>query len=90
MVRDYTDPSHPTSVAMSVEAILSGWSDGQIRCHGTEDGRHLFNIADAHRGGVNALTLSGNEVRGGGQERGIGKGQGRGWGNERALCWSID
>jgi hypothetical protein len=94
VVRDYTDPSHPTSVAMSVEAILSGWSDGQIRCHGTEDGRHLFNIADAHRGGVNALTLSGNEVRGGGGGMRGGEGRGGagapGGGNERAMCWSID
>ena len=60
-VKDFSRPTFPTSVTMSVEAIISGWTDGQIRCHGTEDGRHLFNISDAHRDGVNAVQFSSNE-----------------------------
>ena len=53
--------AHPTSVAMSVEAIFSGWTDGEIRSHAAESGAPLFSIQDAHLGGVNDVKLSANE-----------------------------
>lgn len=51
----------PNAVAMSVEAIISGWSDGQIRCHSAEDGHELFSIRDAHTDGVTDIKFSNNE-----------------------------
>jgi len=56
----------PSSICVSTDHILSGWSDGKIRCHAACDGKSLWEIHDAHkivRGGhaVSTLCLSNNE-----------------------------
>jgi len=66
---DYTVPvkcsvkhgGHPSSVAYSIDALLSGWEDGQIRCHSVDNGEQLWTVADAHRGGVTSLLMSNNQ-----------------------------
>jgi len=55
------DAGLPTALAYSLDALVSGWDDGVIRGHHPEDGMALFEIANAHRGGVTALVMSGNQ-----------------------------
>jgi len=38
--------------------IISAWSDGRIRAFGPESGKRLFEISDAHGGGVSALAAA--------------------------------
>ena len=49
------DGGVPNCVALSLDTIISGWSDGKIRCHSAEDGSWLWEIPNAHAGGVTAL-----------------------------------
>lgn len=55
------DGGVPNCVALSLDTIISGWSDGKVRCHSAEDGSWLWNIPNAHAGGVHALQLSANQ-----------------------------
>lgn len=55
------DGGHPTSVAYSLDALVSGWEDGQMRCHHADTGEALWSVASAHRGGVTALRISNNQ-----------------------------
>lgn len=55
------DGGHPTSVAYSLDALLSGWEDGQLRCHHADTGEHLWSVADAHRGGITSVLISNNQ-----------------------------
>ena len=71
---------HPSSIAYSLDALLSGWEDGKMRCHSADTGELLWSVTDAHRGGVTALCMSNNQrfaVRGmpvGGVGVGVGGG----------------
>jgi len=50
--------AHPLCLVYSDEGlILSGWTDGFIRCH-SETGAVVWEMSQAHRGGVTALALS--------------------------------
>jgi len=68
-LNDYTVPTRafvrdagePTCVSYAIECIVSGWQDGGIRCHDCETGELLWQIRDAHRGGVTALSVSHNQ-----------------------------
>lgn len=55
----------PSSVCVSTDHLLSGWSDGKIRCHAVYDGKSLWEIHDAHKitrgNAVSSLCLSNNE-----------------------------
>ena len=51
----------PNCVALSLDTIISGWSDGKVRCHSAEDGAWLWEIPNAHAGGVTALQMSANQ-----------------------------
>ena len=41
--------------------MLTGWRDGQIRSHDADTGRLLWNVDNAHAGGVTSLVLSHNQ-----------------------------
>jgi WD40 repeat protein len=55
------DALRPTCLAFSLDAVISGWEDGRIRAHHPTTGEMLWIIDDAHRDGVTACALSGNE-----------------------------
>ncbi|DAZ97457.1 TPA: hypothetical protein N0F65_009940 [Lagenidium giganteum] len=51
----------PTSLQFSLDILLSGWTDGAIRCHSSDTGEQVWSIDNAHTGGVTALVLSHNQ-----------------------------
>eukprot|EP00658_Telonema_sp_P-2_P059865 TRINITY_DN48966_c0_g1_i1.p1 TRINITY_DN48966_c0_g1~~TRINITY_DN48966_c0_g1_i1.p1 ORF type:complete len:539 (-),score=109.66 TRINITY_DN48966_c0_g1_i1:379-1995(-) len=55
------DGGEPVCLDYAIECILSGWQDGLIRCHDCETGEMLWQIQEAHRGGVTALRVSHNQ-----------------------------
>ena len=55
------DAGRPTALAYSLDALVSGWDDGVIRGHHPDDGQALWQVDNAHRGGVTALVMSGNQ-----------------------------
>ena len=55
------DGGVPNCVALSLDTIISGWSDGKVRCHSAENGEWLWEIPNAHAGGVTALQMSANQ-----------------------------
>lgn len=55
------DAGLPTSLQYSLDILLSGWTDGAIRCHSSDTGDLLWSIDSAHAGGVSALALSHNQ-----------------------------
>jgi cilia- and flagella-associated protein 52 len=52
------------------EVILSGWSDGKIRAYRVDNNEQLWQIDNAHKGGVTAIALSHNNkfIVSGGEE----------------------
>lgn len=54
-------PSVCTSVAVGDDVIVTGWQDGFIRAYAALSGKQLWEIQDAHKGGVTALLLSHNQ-----------------------------
>jgi WD40 repeat protein len=50
----------PSCLQFSIDAIVSGWSDGRVRSHHSATGELLWEIRDAHQGGVTALRISNN------------------------------
>lgn len=52
---------YPLLSLFTDEVILSGWTDGKIRTFRTDNGDPLWNIDNAHKGGVTALDLSHNQ-----------------------------
>ncbi len=61
---------HPCGVGYSLDFVMTGWEDGSLRCFNSDSGDLLFNVADAHRGGVSSFCISKNErftVSGGNQ-----------------------
>ncbi|OQR89815.1 hypothetical protein ACHHYP_06029 [Achlya hypogyna] len=55
------DGGLPTCLAYSLDILLTGWTDGCVRCHGSDTGDFLWSIDNAHTGGVTALVLSNNQ-----------------------------
>ncbi|OQS03482.1 cleavage induced hypothetical protein [Thraustotheca clavata] len=68
------DAGMPTSLAYSLglvinvlrtniglDILLTGWTDGCIRCHSSDTGSFLWSIDNAHTGGVTAVALSNNQ-----------------------------
>jgi len=55
------DAGAPTCLVYSLDMLVSGWEDGRIRAHDVDSGDPLWLIANAHRDGVTALTLSHNQ-----------------------------
>uniref|UniRef100_A0A7S1HLU2 EML-like first beta-propeller domain-containing protein n=3 Tax=Hemiselmis andersenii TaxID=464988 RepID=A0A7S1HLU2_HEMAN len=54
------DGGVPYCMAFALECLLSGWSDGFVRCFDAETGEMLWKMSDVHRGGVTALGVSHN------------------------------
>lgn len=52
---------HPLSLACSPDLIVSGWEDGIVRSHSAEDGAFLWEIPNAHKGGVSATKVAANQ-----------------------------
>lgn len=51
----------PTCLQYSLDVLLTGWTDGSIRCHSSDSGEYVWSIDSAHTGGVTALVLSHNQ-----------------------------
>lgn len=51
----------PTCLQYSLDVLLTGWTDGAIRCHSSDTGEQVWSIDNAHTGGVTALVLSHNQ-----------------------------
>eukprot|EP00762_Andalucia_godoyi_P000936 ANDGO_03899.mRNA.1 Cilia- and flagella-associated protein 52 len=49
-------PQAPVSTFSSELAIVSGWSDGGIRCHAVRSGRMMWQINQAHRGRISSVV----------------------------------
>jgi len=50
----------PNCAIFTDEVILSGWSDGRIRAYRVDNCQQLWQIDNAHKGGVTAICLSFN------------------------------
>lgn len=50
----------PLSLTYNDEIVLSGWQDGRIRMFSSENGNLIWQIDNAHKGGVYCLCLSSN------------------------------
>lgn len=50
----------PICAVCTDEVIISGWSDGRIRAFRTDNSQLLWQIENAHKGGVTAICLSSN------------------------------
>ena len=53
-------PLFPICAVFTDEVILSGWSDGKIRAFRVDNCQMLWQIDNAHKGGVTAIALSSN------------------------------
>jgi len=53
---------HATSLAVAVGCVMTGWTDGDVRCFDEETGEHLWTINNAHRGGVSCLCVAPNQA----------------------------
>lgn len=51
----------PTCLQYSLDVLLTGWTDGSVRCHSSDSGEQVWSIDSAHTGGVTALVLSHNQ-----------------------------
>ena len=50
----------PICATLTDEVIYSGWSDGKIRAFRTENSQMLWQVDNAHKGGVTAICLANN------------------------------
>mmetsp|Transcript_19003 Transcript_19003/g.62471 ORF Transcript_19003/g.62471 Transcript_19003/m.62471 type:complete len:334 (-) Transcript_19003:1244-2245(-) len=55
------DGGIPTCISYAFDCIISGWTDGKVRCFDGETGEMLWDISDVHKGGVTALQVSYNQ-----------------------------
>ena len=51
---------YPLCSLFTDEVILSGWSDGKIRAYRVDNNQQLWQIDNAHKGGVTCIALSHN------------------------------
>jgi len=52
---------YPNTSVFTDEIIISGWTDGKIRCFRVDNGDPLWNIDNAHKDGVTGLVWSHNK-----------------------------
>jgi len=52
--------TYATCLHFTIDAIISGWTDGCVRSHHASTGELLWVLKDAHTGGVTALRLANN------------------------------
>jgi len=50
----------PLCLTYNDEIVLSGWQDGKIRMFSSENGNLIWQIDNAHKGGVISVCLSGS------------------------------
>ena len=50
--------ANPLCAIFTDEVILSGWSDGRIRAFRVDNSQLLWQIDNAHKGGVTAICLA--------------------------------
>lgn len=50
----------PLCMTYTDEIVLSGWQDGKIRMFSTETGKLIWQIDNAHKGGVYSICLGKN------------------------------
>ena len=55
---DATAITKADCLSIRKNTILSGWNDGTIRAYDEEDGSYLWEIVQAHRGGVTCIDLT--------------------------------
>jgi WD40 repeat protein len=55
-------------VALDDESLVSGWSDGFIRCYSKGNSSPVWEVANAHRGAVTSLYADGNYILSGGED----------------------
>lgn len=62
--------AHATCLVMSATELISGWTDGFIRCHGIHGlgGDPLWEICNAHRAGVCSVAVSNKFTASGGED----------------------
>ena len=48
----------PLCVAVTRAATMTGWDDGNVRCHSNATGELLWTLPDAHVGGVTAIGVA--------------------------------
>ena len=48
----------PQCLEFNDDMIISGWNDGNIRCYRTYGEEQLWQIDNAHKGGVSAITMN--------------------------------
>jgi WD40 repeat protein len=51
------------------DCVLSGWSDGYVRCHDSRTGRLMWQIVNAHRGKVQAICVTDVAIVTAGEDR---------------------
>lgn len=51
---------HPLCLTYNDEITLSGWQDGKIRMFATDSGNLIWQIDNAHKGGVYSICISKN------------------------------
>ena len=53
----------PQCVAVTPRAYITGWGDGNVRCHDNATGELLWTIPDAHAGGVTSIARRARRAR---------------------------
>ncbi|KAF1326322.1 Nuclear protein export factor, partial [Globisporangium splendens] len=56
-----TNAGLPTCLQYSLDVLLTGWTDGAIRCHSADTAHLVWSIDNAHTGGVTAMVPSHNQ-----------------------------
>ena len=47
-----------TCVAFTPDALLTGWGDGNVRCHDSLSGELLWTLPNANQGGVTRIATA--------------------------------
>ena len=55
------DGGVPTCIDFALECLVTGWSDGKVRCFDGDTGQLLWQLADVHPKGVTSLCVSHNQ-----------------------------
>ncbi|EGR30971.1 WD40 repeat protein [Ichthyophthirius multifiliis] len=55
-----SNAGHPLCLTHNDEIVLSGWQDGKIRMFNSENGNLIWQIDNAHKGGVQSICLGKN------------------------------
>lgn len=55
------DAMQPTCLVYTLDALITGWADGVVRCYHPDTGDYLWRIDNAHRSGISSVIISHNE-----------------------------